>query len=152
MISFTSKYLCIFISIASCASYVMGQGSSCFTCHSRGKLGDCRDPFAFNASMELPEGVKKTPCPTGWCMKKILGDPYGDDHDLATSRACLSREPPAGAHQCGDVLIDGKKTFACYCKGDLCNGASQIQGPLFHPFLLALAATTYSYSVFSATR
>jgi hypothetical protein len=46
----------------------------CFTCRSRGELGDCRDPFPFNATTGIGQpGLKLVPCPSGWCGKTIEG-------------------------------------------------------------------------------
>lgn len=48
----------------------------CYTCRSRGDLGDCKDPFANNQTLvgELPgKPVHTTSCPSGWCRKQVEG-------------------------------------------------------------------------------
>ena len=49
----------------------------CFSCRSRGPLGDCRDPFYLSANSTIIEskksGVETPPCSSGWCRKVIEG-------------------------------------------------------------------------------
>ena len=49
----------------------------CFSCRSRGPLGDCRDPFYLSANATIIEskksGVETPPCSSGWCRKVIEG-------------------------------------------------------------------------------
>ncbi|KAF2368346.1 hypothetical protein FHG87_000895 [Trinorchestia longiramus] len=109
----------------------------CFACRSRGRLGDCRDPFPYNSTY-LVKDVEAIPCASGWCSKIIEGDKYGDDHDLATERSCLQRIPPDSTQRCAEVEWNKRKVFACFCEGDLCNGA-QMTPP--HLLLLLLPLT-----------
>ena len=49
----------------------------CFSCRSRGPLGDCRDPFYLSTNTTIIEskksGVETQPCSSGWCRKVIEG-------------------------------------------------------------------------------
>ncbi|EEC05692.1 hypothetical protein IscW_ISCW004015 [Ixodes scapularis] len=48
--------------------------SHCYTCRSRGQLGDCRDPFPYNeTTADGVRGVDATPCASKWCGKLIEG-------------------------------------------------------------------------------
>ncbi|KAL7648922.1 UNVERIFIED_CONTAM: hypothetical protein RMT77_000857 [Armadillidium vulgare] len=105
-------------------STVKGQLKYCYSCRSRGKLGDCRDPFLYNKTNLVP-GVELAPCPSGWCSKTIEGDEYGEDHDLATERRCMQRIPPDNNPRCSEALYNHKKIFICFCQGSLCNGGSR---------------------------
>ena len=49
----------------------------CYSCRSRGKLGDCKDPVSFNAT-KLMKGVEAVPCASGWCSKIIEGKKDGE--------------------------------------------------------------------------
>jgi len=117
-----------YISIIAFILFSQSEGRRCFACRSRGQLGDCRDAFTFN-STNLVEGVEAIPCASSWCLKVIEGDPYGEDHDLATERSCLHRIPPDGTERCGEVVWRKKKVFACFCNGDLCNAAPSALPP-----------------------
>lgn len=59
------------------------------------------------------------------------------EHDAATERTCLQRGPDDGEERCAHTTMDYKKVFICFCKGDLCNGAS-----LKMPSLLVLTVIT----------
>lgn len=51
----------------------------CFVCRSRGELGDCKDPFLFNATTaESNRAVDAQPCAAGWCAKIIEGKGDGN--------------------------------------------------------------------------
>ncbi|KAG0725567.1 Protein LTV1 [Chionoecetes opilio] len=97
----------------------------CFSCRSRGRLGDCKDPVSFNAT-KLMKSVEAVPCASGWCSKIIEGQKDGEDHDLATERQCLQRSPPDNKPRCSEALVGVKKVFICFCKGDLCNTAAGV--------------------------
>ena len=49
----------------------------CFRCRSRGKMGDCRDNFPYNAT-HLVQDVEAVGCASGWCIKMIEGDKNGE--------------------------------------------------------------------------
>ncbi|GIY42796.1 protein quiver [Caerostris darwini] len=67
----------------------------CYSCRSRGELGDCKDPFEYNATViDDIKGVEATPCASGWCAKIIEGET--DDFDTATERMCVQRPPADG--------------------------------------------------------
>nr|XP_015927103.2 uncharacterized protein LOC107454421 [Parasteatoda tepidariorum] len=71
-------FLCLaYFSIAS------GQGNKikrCFTCRSRGDLGDCKDPFIHNASsVDNIRGIEVPPCASGWCAKIVEGSGSGNN-------------------------------------------------------------------------
>jgi len=137
------KILLIFSTILALGQ---GQQRRCFACHSRGKLGDCQDAFPFKNASQLVSGVEAVPCASGWCRKMIEGDPYGDDHDLATNRQCLQRVPSDATERCGEMTFRNKKVFACFCQGDLCNAAPRTSQGL--PLLLALLVLSLFYQNF----
>ncbi|KAA0189586.1 hypothetical protein HAZT_HAZT001848 [Hyalella azteca] len=56
---------------------IIAGARRCFSCRSRGKLGDCRDTFPYNATY-LVKDVEAVPCASGWCSKIIEGDKYGE--------------------------------------------------------------------------
>ncbi|XP_076062694.1 UPAR/Ly6 domain-containing protein rtv-like [Oratosquilla oratoria] len=116
------------------------KAQNCFSCRSRGKLGDCRDQFVYNATTsQKVNGVEAVPCASGWCAKIIEGDPKGEDHDLATERKCLQRSPPDNLERCGDTAYGTRKVFMCFCNGNLCNTAS-MSSPSPQVFIFLLAA------------
>lgn len=104
----------------------------CFTCRSRGPLGDCRDPFTLNSTTfdgqtNLKPSIEAVPCSSGWCSK-ITEDEYGDSIK-ATERSCMTRPPTDNEERCSETLFENhrdRKVFLCMCYGDLCNGTSQI--------------------------
>jgi len=60
-----------------------GRIKRCFVCRSRGDLGDCKDPFIYNATTtEQSKAVEAAPCAAGWCAKVIEGK--GDEYAIAT--------------------------------------------------------------------
>jgi len=102
----------------------------CYTCRSRGPLGDCKDPFMFNStSIDKIKGVKGTPCASQWCAKILEGK--DEDHDAATERMCLQRPPEDLQERCSDTLFRRQKVFMCFCKGDLCNSTSKLSASAF---------------------
>ncbi|XP_018015690.1 uncharacterized protein LOC108672519 [Hyalella azteca] len=114
---------CALVLLILATALKMSEGARrCFSCRSRGKLGDCRDTFPYNATY-LVKDVEAVPCASGWCSKIIEGDKYGEDHDLATERSCLQRIPPDSTQRCAEVEWNKRKVFACFCEGDLCNSA-----------------------------
>lgn len=126
---------------------VNGQHKRCFTCRSRGKLGDCKDEFKLNETSLEGTGVEATACNSGWCLKIIEGKKDGEDHDLATERVCMLRPPPDLRERCAEAFLGVKKVFTCFCKGDLCNTAISIASPntlilLFSAFLAFTIAQT----------
>merc|ERR1712013_255602 len=93
----------------------------CYTCRSRGELGDCKDNFIppppFNASnpgASLLRHVQESPCYSGWCYKQIDGDIW-DSSNTAVER-------------CSYVLQNFRAVFMCFCEGDLCNGVGIFKG------------------------
>ncbi|KAK7080319.1 hypothetical protein SK128_003072 [Halocaridina rubra] len=120
-----------------CFSVVEGLFQRCYSCRSRGKLGDCKDPFAIN-STKLTPGVEAVPCVSGWCSKIIDGQKDGKDHDLATERQCIQRSPPDNIQRCAEALVGNKKVFICFCQGDLCNSAFGVTPS--SPLLLVITA------------
>ncbi|XP_042142025.1 uncharacterized protein LOC121833027 [Ixodes scapularis] len=96
--------------------------SHCYTCRSRGQLGDCRDPFPYNeTTADGVRGVDATPCASKWCGKLIEG--RDDDFDLATERMCLQRPPDDQEERCAETLYQNRRVYMCFCRGDLCNTA-----------------------------
>lgn len=102
----------------------------CFTCRSRGALGDCRDPFIMNSStydgeMNTKPSIEATPCASGWCAK-IIEDDFGDSI-AATERSCMTRPPTDNEERCSETIFENhrdRKVFLCMCQGDLCNAAN----------------------------
>merc|ERR1711862_242882 len=100
----------------------------CYTCRSRGELGDCKDDFipppAFNASnpgASLLRHVKESPCYSGWCFKEIDGNIF-DRANTAIERGCMVRRPSDYEERCSYVIRNFKAVFICFCEGDFCNG------------------------------
>ncbi|XP_050717581.1 uncharacterized protein LOC126999247 [Eriocheir sinensis] len=118
----TAMHLLLAIVFALLLASSEGFVRRCYSCRSRGRLGDCKDPVSFNATRPV-KGVEAVPCASGWCSKIIEGKKDGEDHDLATERQCLQRSPPDGIQRCSEALIGVKKVFICFCRGDLCNTA-----------------------------
>ncbi|XP_064480073.1 UPAR/Ly6 domain-containing protein rtv-like [Ornithodoros turicata] len=99
-----------------------GRVRHCYTCRSRGPLGDCRDPFPYNeTTAEDVRGVELTPCASAWCGKLVEG--RDDDFDVATERMCLQRPPDDQEERCAETLYRNRRVFMCFCRGDFCNGA-----------------------------
>lgn len=104
----------------------------CFTCRSRGPMGDCRDPFDFNSTTfdgqkNMKPAIEATPCASGWCAK-IIEDDLGDSI-AATERSCMTRPPTDNEERCSQTLLENnrdRKVFLCMCYGDLCNAATSI--------------------------
>ena len=48
------------------------------------------------------------------------------DYGLATQRDCLARPPSDGKERCAYVKYNRKEVYMCFCKGDLCNGATPL--------------------------
>ncbi|KAG8187219.1 hypothetical protein JTE90_020650 [Oedothorax gibbosus] len=106
-----------------------GRIKRCYICRSRGELGDCKDPFHYNATVvEDVKGVEAQPCASGWCAKIIEGE--NDDFDTATERICVQRPPTDGEERCSDTIIDRKPVYMCFCQGDLCNSATSTASQL----------------------
>ena len=69
----------------------------CFSCRSRGPLGDCRDPFYLSANATIIEskksGVETPPCSSGWCRKVIEGRENREERTefRSVARECLQR-------------------------------------------------------------
>jgi len=114
--------------------YVGGQSNyrRCYTCRSRGELGDCRDPFMPPEPRQpgLPApahtaAIHQLPCSSGWCSKILDGLDKNtvDDLDIATERACMQRAPSDGLERCAYVKYNYKEVFMCFCRGDLCNSS-----------------------------
>lgn len=101
----------------------------CFTCRSRGALGDCRDPFTLNSTtfdgqINLKPSIEAVPCASGWCAK-IIEDDFGDSI-AATERSCMTRPPTDNEERCSETIFENhrdRKVFLCMCYGDLCNSA-----------------------------
>ena len=103
----------------------------CFSCRSRGTLGDCRDPFYVTGNSTTLEhkshGVKTSPCASGWCSK-ILEDvdkihSVDESYGGATQRDCLVRPPSDGVQRCAFVKINHRNVymFVRKCVGNATN-------------------------------
>lgn len=105
----------------------------CFTCRSRGALGDCRDPFSLNSTTfdgqtNTKPSIEAVPCASGWCAK-IIEDDYGDSI-AATERSCMTRPPTDNEERCSETVFENhrdRKVFLCMCFGDLCNSSGKTQ-------------------------
>lgn len=116
----------------------------CFTCRSRGQLGDCRDPFPYNeTTAEGVRGVEVTPCASKWCGKLIEG--RDDDFDLATERMCLQRPPDDQEERCAETLYQNRRVYMCFCRGDICNAAHSSTTSGSFVVMLVVAAWTLYY-------
>lgn len=157
---------------------ISGLSRRCFECRSRGVMGDCKDPFASNETTIGSIAVKTTPCPSGWCSKYvegITGPPDGNyshltlswEHSLkkwsckkclissaefgtATQRECMVFPPTDGEERCAVIPRNNKKTYACFCQGDLCNAAQNTYNPFqfllcFSAVLIAASGTLFQY-------
>lgn len=110
--------------------FVEARFKRCFTCRSRGALGDCRDPFTLNSTTfdgqtNHKPSIEATPCASGWCAKTIE-DNFGESI-AATERSCMTRPPTDNAERCSETIFENqkdKKIFLCMCYGDLCNSAT----------------------------
>lgn len=108
----------------------------CFTCRSRGALGDCRDPFTLNSTTfdgqtNTKPSIEAVPCASGWCAK-IIEDDYGDSI-AATERSCMTRPPTDNEERCSETIFENhrdRKVFLCMCYGDLCNSATSVNIPI----------------------
>lgn len=114
----------------------------CFTCRSRGALGDCRDPFFLNATtfdgqVNTKPSIEATPCASGWCAKIIEND-LGDSI-AATERLCMTRPPTDNEERCSETFFEhhrDRKVFLCMCFGDLCNASRKIVQPSYAVLVL----------------
>ncbi|KAF4529206.1 hypothetical protein B566_EDAN011452, partial [Ephemera danica] len=101
----------------------------CYSCRSRGELGNCKDPFPANgtavptlegAEPQMLRGVESVPCASGWCGKMLEGgSTFKDD------------APSDSEERCAYIKRNSRKVFACFCKGDLCNSAPTGALPTF---------------------
>lgn len=113
-------------------SLVEARFKRCFTCRSRGVLGDCRDPFTLNSTTfdgqaNLKSSIEAVPCASGWCSK-IIEDDFGDSI-TATERFCMTRPPTDNEERCSETVFENqrdRKVFLCMCFGDLCNASAKI--------------------------
>lgn len=127
----------------------------CFTCRSRGPMGDCRDPFDFNSTTfdgqkNMKPAIEATPCASGWCAK-IIEDDLGDSI-AATERSCMTRPPTDNEERCSQTLLENnrdRKVFLCMCYGDLCNAATSINDSFISNLM---AAALIILGIFSSSR
>ncbi|KAH9528567.1 UPAR/Ly6 domain-containing protein rtv [Dermatophagoides farinae] len=130
-IDFRKIFLLLFIILFALIHQSSSTRKRCFACRSRGNLGDCKDPFEYNATtfdgIYGSSPVELQPCASGWCGKSIEDENEGP-HIMATERMCLLRPPSDGKERCSKTFLsNSRKTFyMCFCKGDLCNSAGAI--------------------------
>lgn len=125
----------ITITILSLILIVEAGYKRCYTCRSRGALGDCRDPFAVNSTTfdghstnNQNPSIEATPCASGWCAKTIE-DNFADSL-VATERSCMTRPPTDNEERCSETIFENqkdRKVFLCMCYGDLCNAGMAIK-------------------------
>ncbi|KAK9695078.1 Sleepless protein [Popillia japonica] len=103
--------------------FTQGQ-RRCYSCRSRGGEGTCKDPFG---SSKVQIGLNTDICDSGWCTKMIEAeDAFKDDYGTATERRCLQNGPPDNEERCAYTIVQRKKVYMCFCKGDLCNNSNHI--------------------------
>lgn len=123
--------------------YIDARYKRCFTCRSRGALGDCRDPFTINSTnfdgvTNSKPSIEATPCASGWCAKTIE-DNFAESL-IATERSCMTRPPTDNEERCSETLFENqkdRKVFLCMCYGDLCNAATSSQQVLASTYVIA---------------
>jgi hypothetical protein len=138
----------ILILMLTAEEQVEARFKRCFTCRSRGALGDCRDPFSLNSTTfdgqaNTKPSIEAVPCASGWCAK-IIEDDYGDSI-AATERSCMTRPPTDNEERCSETVFENhrdRKVFLCMCYGDLCNSATKTD------ISIGLASATTMASVF----
>lgn len=123
----------------------------CFTCRSRGPLGDCRDPFTLNSTTfdgqtNTQPSLEAGPCASGWCAK-IIEDDFSESIK-ATERSCMTRPPTDNEERCTQTIFENRrdrKVFLCMCYGDLCNTAATIRAlkPTFGMTLIGIFIIKY---------
>ncbi|KRT83055.1 hypothetical protein AMK59_3582 [Oryctes borbonicus] len=112
----------------------------CYSCRSRGELGTCKDPFDVNKEQV---GVETNLCASGWCTKMIEAeDAFKEEYGTATERRCLQRGPSDNEERCAYTVVQLKKVYMCFCKGDLCNSSSNM------PVNVSLILSTIAFSVY----
>lgn len=129
---------------------VAGKEKRCYSCRSRGSLGDCKDPFNVNFTSAGSDGqwgtkqpIQSVPCASGWCLKMIEDD-FGDSI-AATDRSCMTRPPTDNEERCSETQIENhrdRKAFLCMCHGDLCNSANTIVSQCAIYIMTILTLTT----------
>lgn len=131
--------------------HVQAKEKRCYSCRSRGSLGDCKDPFNVNFTSSGLDGqwgtkqpIQTVPCASGWCLKMIEDD-FGDSI-AATDRSCMTRPPTDNEERCSETQIENhrdRKAFLCMCHGDLCNSAYSIisQSAIFIMTLLTISTS-----------
>lgn len=142
------KYFVILILITS-RHAAGGRFKRCFTCRSRGALGDCRDPFNLNSTTfdeqtNTKPSIEATPCASGWCAK-IIEDDFGDSI-AATERSCMQRPPTDNEERCSETFFENhrdRKVFLCMCNGDLCNSASTLRYSVIYSLTMILLGTYF---------
>ena len=137
IINFSVLVPLLLLSLSWNTSVVEAQGGflkRCYSCRSRGTLGDCRDPFYVTANSTAVQhksgGVKSIPCASGWCSKTLedveTGSTLDAAYGAATQRDCLQRPPSDGQERCAFVKVRHKQVYMCFCRGDLCNAADKL--------------------------
>ena len=121
----------IFAALCLVASVQSAKQQRCFSCRSRGALGDCRDPFYVTVnSTASVDSVKALPCASGWC-KKFEVDPDRSgregDKNYLIERGCLGGGPDDNRGRCFEVnsYHGSPPGTLCICKGDVCNASSR---------------------------
>eukprot|EP00088_Acartia_fossae_P018288 TRINITY_DN20557_c0_g1_i1.p1 TRINITY_DN20557_c0_g1~~TRINITY_DN20557_c0_g1_i1.p1 ORF type:complete len:157 (-),score=10.11 TRINITY_DN20557_c0_g1_i1:131-601(-) len=133
---------------------VIGQSNlrRCYTCRSRGELGDCRDPFSppeagdpgvtALTQEQLISGIDTIPCSSGWCSKILDGDKNAlDNFGVAHERSCMQRGPSDNKERCVYLTRNHKEVFMCMCKGDLCNSSPHLRSSPLSVLLIPLLST-----------
>lgn len=145
---FNSFLIISILHLLSSQKYVEARYKRCFTCRSRGALGDCRDPFNINATTfdgqtNTKPSIEATPCASGWCAKTIE-DNFADSL-IATERSCMTRPPTDNEERCSETIFENqrdRKVFLCMCNGDLCNAATSSQQVQTFVYILAALLPT----------
>ncbi|XP_075212412.1 QVR superfamily protein rtv isoform X2 [Lycorma delicatula] len=127
----TYLLIAFYIILLSSPNSVEGVLKRCFQCRSRGELGNCKDPFAYNnaTAIEKVPGIQAVPCASGWCGKILEGGANqfkDEEYGVATERLCLQRGPSDNEERCAPAAWGNSKVQMCFCQGDLCNSATKI--------------------------
>lgn len=144
--------LFIIITITNRNPLVEARFKRCFTCRSRGALGDCKDPFYLNSTTfddqtNTKSFIEATPCASGWCAK-IIEDDFGDSI-AATERSCMTRPPTDNEERCSETIFENhrdRKVFLCMCYGDLCNAATSIRPSYIFNLAIPLLGVQYLFT------
>lgn len=56
----------------------------------------------------------------------LTSDFFISEYGTATERRCLQRGPSDNEERCAYTVVQRKKVYMCFCKGDLCNNSYKL--------------------------